>query len=72
MDPDPDLDADPALFVNDLQYANKKLVIFEQSFSAHYVLKVLLHHFSKIKIPKKSQNSMNEGFSDYFCLMIER
>jgi len=40
---------DPAIFVIVLQDANKKLIFF----SAYYFLKVHLHHFSKIKIPKK-------------------
>jgi hypothetical protein len=44
MDPDPD----PAIFVIDLQDANKKL-IFVKKFSAH----LHLHHFSKIKGPKE-------------------
>ncbi len=35
MDPDPDADPDPALFVIDLQDANKKL-IFVKCFSAYY------------------------------------
>jgi hypothetical protein len=43
MDPDPD----PAIFVIDLQDANKKLL------SAYYLLKVHLHHFSKIKSQKE-------------------
>jgi hypothetical protein len=42
------------------------------SFSAHFFLKVHLHHFSKIKkVQKKSQNSKNQGFSYCFCLTIE-
>jgi hypothetical protein len=34
---------------------------------------VHLHHSSKIKVIKKSQNSRNQGFSYryYFCLMME-
>ncbi len=43
-------------------------------FSASYFLKVYLqylHHVSKIKVTKKSQNSMNQGFSYYFPMMIE-
>jgi len=44
---------------------------FKKSFSAYSFLKVLLHHFSKVKVKKKSQNSGNQGFSYYFCLMIE-
>jgi hypothetical protein len=61
MDPDPD----PAIFVIDLQDANKKL-IFVKNFSAYYFLKVQLHPFSKIKSKKESQNSRNQGFSYYF------
>jgi hypothetical protein len=34
-------------------------------------LKVHLHHFSKIKSQKESQNSRNQGFSYYFCMMME-
>jgi hypothetical protein len=49
------MDPDPAIFVIDLQEANKKL-FFKSSFSAYYFLKVNLHL---------------QGFSYYFCLMIE-
>jgi hypothetical protein len=56
MDPDsdPDLDADPepAVFVIDLQDANKK-VFFNEIFSAYFFLKVHLHHFSTIKSQKE-------------------
>jgi hypothetical protein len=65
VDPDPD----PAIFVIDLQDANQNL--FFQIFSANYFLKVHLHHFSKKKSQKESQNSRNQGFSYYFCMMIE-
>ncbi len=44
---------------------------FLQIVSAYYFLKVHLHHFSKIKSQKESQNSRNQGFSYYFCMMIE-
>jgi hypothetical protein len=30
-----------------------------------------LHHFTKIKVVKKSQNSRNQGFSNCFCMMME-
>ncbi len=40
-------------------------------FSADYFLKVHLHYFSKTKSQKDSQNSRNQGFSYYFCMMIE-
>jgi hypothetical protein len=64
------MDPDPAIFVIDLQDANKKL-IFYFIFSAYYFLKVHLHLFSKIKSQKESQNSRNKSFSYYFCMMIE-
>jgi hypothetical protein len=51
MDPDPDADPDHAIFIIDLQGANKKLI--KKSFSAYYFLKVHLHHFSKIKSQKE-------------------
>jgi hypothetical protein len=48
------MDPDPAIFVIDLQDANKKLpIFFSQSFSAYYFLKVHLHNFSKIKSQKE-------------------
>jgi hypothetical protein len=40
-------------------------------FSAYYFLKVHLHHFSKIKSQKESHNRRYQGFSYYFCMMIE-
>jgi hypothetical protein len=46
------VDPDPAIFVIDLQDANKKL-IKNESFSVYYFLKVHLHHISKIKSPKE-------------------
>ncbi len=49
------------------QQKNNFLAIF----SAYYFLKVHLHHFSKIKSLKESQNSRNQGFSYYFFMMIE-
>jgi hypothetical protein len=45
--------------------------IFNTIFSAYYFLKVHLHNFSKIKSQKESQKRRNEGFSYYFCMMIE-
>jgi hypothetical protein len=70
MDPYPDSDPDPAIFVIDLQMPAKNK-FFNEIFSAYYFLKVQLHHFSKIKSQKESQNSRNQGFSYYFCMMIE-
>ncbi len=63
------LDPDAATFVIDLQDANKKLI--KKIFFPLYFLKVHLHNFSKIKSQKESQNSRNQGFSYYFCMMIE-
>jgi hypothetical protein len=51
MDPDPDADPDPAIFITDLQDANKK--ILKKGFSAYYFLKEHLHQFSKIKSQKE-------------------
>ncbi len=71
--PDPcfwQIDPDPAIFDIDFQDASKKL-IFNTIFSAYYFLNVHLHHFSKIKSQKESQNRRNQGFSYYFCMMIE-
>ncbi len=64
------MDPDPAILFIDLQDANKKL-IFNTLFSTYYFLKIHLHHFSKIKSQKESQNSRNQGFSYYFCMIIE-
>jgi hypothetical protein len=56
------MDPDPAIFVIDLQDASKKLIL-TQFFLLIKFLKVHLHHFSKIKSQKKSQNRRNQGFS---------
>jgi len=66
MDPDPD----PAIFVINLQDASKKL-FFNKIQSAYYFLRLHLPNFSKINSQKESQNSRNQGFSYYFCMMIE-
>ncbi len=44
---------------------------FNTIFSACYFLNLHLHRFSKIKSQKESQNSRNQGFSYYFCMVIE-
>ncbi len=49
------------------QDANKNFFFF--NCSAYYFLKVHLHHFSKIKSQKELQNSRNQEFSYYFCMM---
>jgi hypothetical protein len=48
---DPVADPDPSIFIIDLQDANKKLIL--KKISAYHFLKVLLHHFSKIKCQKE-------------------
>jgi hypothetical protein len=50
---EPDRDADPSIFIIDLQDANKKL-IFKKKISAYYFLKVLLYNFSKVKSQKEA------------------
>ena len=40
-----------------------KNLFFNTIFSAYYFLKLILHHFSKIKSQKESQNSRNQCFS---------
>jgi hypothetical protein len=45
------MDPDPAIFIIDLQDANKKLI--KKSFPTYYFLKVHYHHLSKIKSPKE-------------------
>ncbi len=62
-------DQDPAIFVIDLQDAQEKY--FKKSFPAYYFLTVQSQHFSKKNVKKKSQSSRNQGFSYYFCLVIE-
>jgi hypothetical protein len=64
------MDPDPAIFVTDLQDADKKLVLIF-ILSAFYFLKVYLHHFLKIKSQNESRNSRNQGFSNFFCMMVE-
>jgi hypothetical protein len=65
------MDPDPAIFVIYLQDASKNLV-FNTIFSAFWhFLKVHLHYFSKINSLRESQNTRIQGFSYYFCMMIE-
>jgi hypothetical protein len=63
-----DSDPGPAIFVIDLQDANKKffcLLLFEGTFTSFFKDKL------SQKEEKKSQNIRNEGISYYFCLVIE-
>jgi hypothetical protein len=49
----------------------QKNYFLSSSFNAYSLLKVHLHHSSKIKSHKKSQNRRNQGFSSFFCLLME-
>ncbi len=54
-----------------LSRGQQKTNIFKKSCSAYYFLKVYLNHFSKINHQKEVTKQLNQGFSYYFCLMIE-
>jgi hypothetical protein len=60
------MDPDPAIFIIDLQDANKKLIFLEKSFSAYYFLKVHFHHFSKLK----SQKEVTRQYKTRFFLLF--
>ncbi len=67
---DPEEDPDPAIFVIDLQDANKKL-IKKKNFLLFTFLKYIYIIFQRKKIKKKSQNNRNYNFSYYFCFMTK-
>jgi hypothetical protein len=67
---DPDLDPDPAFFVIDLQDASKKL-IFLRNFFCLLRFEATFTSFFEDKKSNESQNNRNQGFSYYFCMMIE-
>ncbi len=74
MDPDPDLDPGSwsCYFRHWPLRCQQKNNFLTQFFRLlRYFLKLHLHHFSKIKSQKESQNSRNQGFSYYFCMMME-
>jgi hypothetical protein len=61
MDPDQDADQDPAIFVTDLQKANKKLINFFYKVFLHirYLLKVgTFTSFFKDKMSKRSHKTV--------------
>jgi hypothetical protein len=45
-------------------------LIYKKSFPVNYFVKVLIHHFQRLKVKNMSQNSRNQCFSYYTCLMI--
>jgi hypothetical protein len=69
MDPDPG--SESCYFRHWPSRCQQKNKFFHTIYSAFYFLKLHLHHFSNIKSQKESQNSRNQGFSYYFCTMIE-
>jgi hypothetical protein len=68
MDPDPDADLDPSIFIIDLQDANKKF-IFLKKFSCILLFEGTFTSFFKNKKSKRSLR--NQGFSNYIGLMTE-
>ncbi len=68
MDPDPDSDPDPAIFVIDLQDANKNNFFMKFFCLLHFEGTYIT--FQRQKFKKKSQNIRKQGISYYFCLMI--
>jgi hypothetical protein len=66
------MDPDLAIFVIDLQDANKKLIFIKKSFSAYYYLKVHLHHFPKIKVKEEVTKQYESRFSLLFLLDDKR
>jgi hypothetical protein len=71
MDPDPDADPDPSIFIIDLENANKKL-IRNKKIPAYYFLRVLLHHFSKIKSQKEVTKQWKLSFFLLYLLNDRR
>ncbi len=67
---DPDSDPDPTIFVIDIQGSNKTQ--FKKKFFCVLLMKLHLHHFSKIKSQKEVTKTVGiKVFSYYFCLIIE-
>ena len=69
VNPDPNSDPDPQHWFlgNNAASINIKNARLKTIFFAYYFLKVGLHHFSKIKSQKESQNSRNQGFLTIFA-----
>ncbi len=67
---DPDSDPDLAIFVIDVQDANKKQIFFIFVLLITFFKRYIYIIFQE-KSQKESQNSRNQGFSCYFCMIIE-
>ncbi len=64
--------ADPSRWLMDpLPFSSLTFKMPTKNLLLFFYFFYLLHHFSKIKSQKESQNSRNQGFSYYFCMMIE-
>ncbi len=64
------MDPDPSIFIIDLQDATKNY--FKKRFFLHITFwRYFYIILQKLRVKKKSQNSRNQCFSYYFCLMIE-
>jgi hypothetical protein len=57
-------------FFNDLQDGNKKYVIFFSK-TSYFLLRLHLQKLQRKHVSKKSQNCRNQGFSSFFCSLIE-
>jgi hypothetical protein len=69
MDPDPA--PDPAIFVIDLQDANKKIICFSNFFCL-FLFEGTFTSFFKDRKSKRSHKAVGiKFFSYYFCLMME-
>jgi hypothetical protein len=73
MDPDsdPDLGSGSCYFRHWPSRCQQKTYFLTQLFLLITFCKVHLHNFLKIKSQKESQNCRNQGFTYYFCMMIE-
>jgi hypothetical protein len=63
---DPDPGSDPELSEKSDPGSDPKKIIPDPQHCVH------LHNFQRYKVTQKSQNSRNQCFSYYFCLMTER
>jgi hypothetical protein len=71
MDPDPDPGSGSFYFRHWPSRCQQKHLFLNTNFSAYYFLKLNLLHFSNLKSQEEYQQSRNQGFSYYFCMMIE-
>jgi hypothetical protein len=65
------MDPDHAIFVIGLKVANKKLIIFTNFFCLILFEGTFTSFFKDKKSKRVTKNSRNQGFSYYFCMMME-